>query len=158
LSHEEVIALLTCFDIAEYFIWLANETGSFISNLKLQKLVYYSQAWYLAIYEQPLFSEDFQAWVHGPVVPELYDRYKRFSWQPIQAEPTPSFSENVTSFLEEVADTYFACDAYELERMTHLEDPWLRARNSLPPDATSNEVIRKEWMQEYYGSRVEKTQ
>lgn len=48
--------MLSCFDIATYFIWLANEKGSFLSNLKLQKLVYYAQAWHLALNEEPVFS------------------------------------------------------------------------------------------------------
>jgi uncharacterized phage-associated protein len=146
---------MTCFDIAEYFIWLANETGCFISNLKLQKLVYYAQAWHLAIRDEPLFQEDFQAWIHGPVIPDLYHRYKQFGWRPIDEEVNPSLPENVFAFLEDVANEYFACDAYALEQMTHVEDPWLWAREGLPMDAPSNEVIRKEWMKEYYGSRVE---
>ncbi|MFM6174756.1 MAG: Panacea domain-containing protein [Sphaerospermopsis kisseleviana] len=75
--------LLTCFEVAKYFIRLAHETGSFISNLKLQKLVYYAQAWHLALFEQPLFNEDFEAWIHGPVVPELYHYYKKFGWRNI---------------------------------------------------------------------------
>ena len=150
-----MIVLLTCFHIADYFIWLANETGAFISNLKLQKLVYYAQAWYLAIYKKPLFDEDFQAWVHGPVIPELYNRYRQYGWRPIQEEVEPNLPEEVLAFLSEVADEYFACDAYELEQMTHLEDPWNRARGNLPPDAPSNEIVFKEWMKEYYGSRVE---
>jgi len=52
---------IDCFQVANYFIWLANETGSFISNLKLQQLVYYAQAWSLALYDTPLFEEDFEA-------------------------------------------------------------------------------------------------
>ena len=75
--------MLNCFDIADYFVRLANETGDYISNLKLQKLVYYAQAWYLAISDEALFEEDFEAWVHGPVIPELYQEYKSFGWRPI---------------------------------------------------------------------------
>jgi uncharacterized phage-associated protein len=150
-----VSLVLSCFDIADYFIWLANETGSFISNLKLQKLVYYAQAWHIALYESPLFAEDFQAWVHGPVIPSLYQKYKTFGWQPILEDADPRLPEDVLRFLDEVAEEYFACDAYELEQMTHAEDPWDRARGDLPPDAPSNEIIKKEWMKEYYGARVE---
>lgn len=79
----------SCFDIASYFIERANQTKSTINNLKLQKLVYYSQAWHLAIHGIPLFKEDFQAWVHGPVVPELYQKYKGFGWQPIKEAASP---------------------------------------------------------------------
>ncbi|MBE9098073.1 SocA family protein [filamentous cyanobacterium LEGE 07170] len=148
-------SLFTCFEVADYFIWLANETGSFISNLKLQKLVYYAQAWYLAIYEKPLFNEDFEAWIHGPVIPDLYSKYKNFGWRPIQEDVEPDLPDDIESFLEEVADEYFACDAYELEKMTHLEDPWIEARKGLPMDKPSSNVIRKPWMKEYYGSKLE---
>ena len=147
--------MLSCFDIADYFIWLANETGSFISNLKLQKLVYYSQAWNIALNDNPLFEEDFQAWVHGPVIPSLYQKYKSFGWQPISEDAAPELPENILQFLDEVAEEYFACDAYELEQMTHAEDPWHWARGDLLPDEPSNEVIKKEWMKEYYGARAE---
>jgi uncharacterized phage-associated protein len=142
--------MLSCFEIADYFVSLAQETGSFVSNLKLQKLVYYAQAWHLALHEDPLFPEDFQAWVHGPVIPELYQKYKPWGWQPIQHEVKLQLPGNVLAFLEEVAQEYFSCDAYELERMTHLEKPWQRAREGLPMDAVSTATIEKQWMKEYY--------
>lgn len=146
--------MLSCFDIADYFISIANETGSFISNLKLQKLVYYAQAWHIALHDSPLFEEDFEAWVHGPGIPSLYKEYKSFGWQPILKDAAPKLSDDVYQFLDEVAEEYFACDAYELEQMTHAEDPWNRARGNLSPDEPSNEVIKKEWMKEFYGARV----
>ena len=142
-------------DIAKYFIWLANETGSYISNLKLQKLVYYSQAWHLALHDQALFDEDFEAWVHGPVIPGLYHSYKHFGWKPIQEEITLDLPEATLSYLKEVADEYFACDAYELEQMTHAEAPWQRARVGLMPDQASTNINQKTWIQEYYTARAE---
>ena len=143
-------------DIADYFIWLANYTGSFISNLKLQKLVYYAQAWYLAIHDQPLFDEDFEAWIHGPVIPELYNEYCEFKWKPILKEvEEPFFTEEIKQFLDEVTDVYFGLDAYELEQMTHTEAPWIEARGYLPTDASCNEIISKESMREYFKPRVE---
>ncbi|BAY33672.1 putative prophage protein [Nostoc carneum NIES-2107] len=147
--------MLSCFQVADYFIWLANETGAFISNLKLQKLVYYAQAWHLALHETPLFPEDFQAWVHGPVIPSLYQKYKNFGWQPILEDASPKLPPEIQDFLNEVAQEYFSCDGYELEQMTHVEAPWNLARGNLAPDAPSNAIIQKEWMKEYYGSRVE---
>jgi len=142
--------------VANFFIYLANETGSFVSNLKLQKLVYYAQAWYLALYDDSLFPEDFQAWVHGPVIPALYAKYKSYQWRPISEEvEKPVFNQNVEEFLNEVAEAYFSSDAYELERMTHIEDPWLQARGCLPMDAACNTTISKKSMKEYYRSRVQ---
>ncbi|MFS8119254.1 MAG: Panacea domain-containing protein [Microcoleus sp.] len=63
-------------DIANYFIWLASQSDVEINAYKLQKLVYYAQAWHLAIYGMPLFNADFQAWVHGPVIPDLLEKYQ----------------------------------------------------------------------------------
>ncbi len=147
---------VTCNDVADYFICLANETGSYISNLKLQKLVYYAQAWHLAIHNDPLFEEDFEAWIHGPVIPTLYQEYRAFQWKPILKDVSKQkFSEDVQNFLNEVSEVYFACDAYELERMTHQEDPWIKARGGLPLDTPSNAIISKESMREYYKTRVE---
>ncbi|WP_204106367.1 MULTISPECIES: type II toxin-antitoxin system antitoxin SocA domain-containing protein [Spirulina sp. CCY15215] len=146
---------LTCFDVADYFIWLANETGSFLSNLKLQKLVYYAQSWHLALHEKPLFDDDFEAWIHGPVIPELYKKYQRFQWYPIKEAVTPKLPSDVVAFLQEVADEYFACDGYELEKMTHIEKPWKMARGCLLLDEPSHTIIRKDWIKEYYASRVQ---
>lgn len=148
--------MLTCLDIAKYFIKLANDTGSFISNQKLQKLVYYAQAWHLAIHDSPLFDEDFEAWVHGPVIPTMYQKYKIFGWKPILEDVSePEIPEQTIKFLDEVAQEYFACDAYELERMTHIEAPWIEALKGQPVDAPCNEIISKESMKRYYSSRVE---
>jgi uncharacterized phage-associated protein len=147
--------LLSCFNVAGYFIRFANKTGSFLNNLKLQKLVYYAQAWHLALHDTPLFPEDFQAWVHGPVIPELYQEYKKFGGQRILKDADPKLPKNVEDFLDEVAKKYFACDPYELEQMTHAEDPWKLARGDMLPEKLSDTVIKQEWMKEYYKSRVE---
>jgi uncharacterized phage-associated protein len=150
------MAITTLGAISDYFIWLSNETGSLLSNLKLQKLVYYAQAWYLALHDQPLFDEDFEAWIHGPVIPALYQEYKEFGWKPILKDvESPNFSDQVNEFLTELTQAYFGCDAFELEQMTHCEDPWIEARGNIPQDAPSNAIISKEAMKEYFQKRAE---
>lgn len=145
--------------IADYLIALSNETGNLISNLKLQKLMYYAQAWYLAIHRKPLFEASFEAWVHGPVLRKLFDEYSHFRWKPIQRDDLSEeylewfeaeFGEEVNEFMDNLVDEYFGLTAYHLERLTHLEEPWRRARNGLPEDAPSTNVIENDWMRDFY--------
>lgn len=151
--------------VADFFIALSNITGNLISNLKLQKLVYYADAWHLANYGEPLVKEEFQAWIHGPVIAALYGEYKHFSWQPIQRPDLDEsaynnirdyFDSRSLTLLDAVVDSYFGLSAYELEKMTHSELPWREARAGLADDQTSNAIISKESMQNYYSSFIKK--
>lgn len=147
-------------DIANFFLALGNETGDPITNLKLQKLVYYAQAWHLANFENSLFEDaEFQAWVHGPVIPELYNQYKEFGSEPIQtdvklSDVSKSFTEETFNFLNEVATIYMPKGAYELEMMTHKEDPWTKARGELGSDERSDNVITREEMRIFYAEKI----
>ena len=67
--------------VANHFVELLHDQGG-ISNLKLQKLLYYAQAWHLALYGEPLFRDRIEAWVHGPVVPPVFGAFKHNKWQP----------------------------------------------------------------------------
>jgi uncharacterized phage-associated protein len=71
--------MLSCDDAAKYFLaQVSEDAGDLISNLKLQKLLYYAQGFHLALYDEPLFPEAIEAWTHGPVVPDLYRHYKKY--------------------------------------------------------------------------------
>lgn len=153
---------ITYQEMADYFIGLSNETHELISNLKLQKLVYYTQAWFLAILKRPLFDATFKAWVHGPVIPELYHEYKEFSWMPIQKNIGEDYIEKLRNKLNEeekhlldvITSEYFGVSSYDLELMTHSEAPWKKARIGLTDDDVSSPVIENEWMEEYYSQFV----
>jgi uncharacterized phage-associated protein len=145
--------------LADYFIGLSNVTGSLITNLKLQKLVYYAESWHLANYDESIIEEDFQAWVHGPAIPALYGQYKEFGWQPITRNDLDeaalnkiihSYERRTQELLELVCDSYFGLTAFELERMTHNEEPWSRTRDGLPQDAPSDRIIDKHLIRDYY--------
>ncbi len=145
--------------IADYFIALSNERQSPITNLKLQKLVYYAQAWHMALLERELISEDFQAWVHGPVIPALYNEYRANGWKPITRDDlTPDAFNKIQEqlpadtqkLLQDVRYEYFGLDAFELEKLTHNEDPWLITRKGLPDDAPSDRIIDKALIKGYY--------
>jgi len=121
--------------------------------LKLQKLVYYAQAWSLALLRDKLFEEDFEAWAHGPVSPSIYRAYAGAGWNPLCAEPERSaaiFREDQEELLEQVAEAYGAYSAKRLEAMTHSEAPWQSARGGLAPEARSQAKISKSEMAQFY--------
>ncbi|MEG3833660.1 MULTISPECIES: type II toxin-antitoxin system antitoxin SocA domain-containing protein [unclassified Microcoleus] len=142
-------------DIANAFIWLAAQTNVAINAYKLQKLIYYAQAWYLGVYGKPLFDADFQAGIHGPVIPDLLEKYQRqFSWERITEKiEQPKIPQKVGQFIEEVAEAYFEYDDETLERMICSEMPWLEARGDLPRDESCHGIISHESMKKYYSGR-----
>jgi uncharacterized phage-associated protein len=121
--------MTTAQEIANYFIALGHERGEEISNLKLQKLLYYAQAWHLGMCGEPLFAEKFQAWVSGPVIPDLFWRYKEFGIDAIpRPEVVPSLPRSTAEFLDEVAAVYMPLDVWQLHWKTRAEAPWRNAR------------------------------
>lgn len=120
--------MLNCHQIADYFLFkLDEECGDTISNLKLQKLVYYAQGYHLAIFDKPLFEETIEAWMHGPVVPDLYQKFKHNGSGAIPAINNIDFTvfdEDTQSLLDEVYSIYNQYSAWALRNMTHEEAPW----------------------------------
>jgi uncharacterized phage-associated protein len=147
----------TVSDVAKYFLLRAKSEGKKISNKKLQKLVYYSQAWTLALTNKPLFSEKIEAWIHGPAIPSLYREFKKFGSKPICLDGLSSkaFSLSNNEILNEVWRVYGKYDAKYLEILTHEEDPWLHAREELEFEESSNIEITHESMKNYYRMKLE---
>lgn len=144
------------FKIAKYFIYLSNENNLVITNKKLQKLVYYAQAWSLALRNKNLFNENIEAWIHGPVIRTLFDYYKRFHFSSIEEQISPTieklFSPEEKQLLDNIWSVYGKFDATYLEILVHSEKPWQEAR------ARHNQVISSESMIEFYKSRLEQVQ
>ena len=137
--------------IADHLLVGCRERGELLTNLKLQKLLYYADAWHLALHGEALFDEPFEAWVHGPVLPSQYERFRRFEWRPITDEvERPVLDDRVASHLDEIIDVFGGESAIALEIMTHEERPWLEARDELPPTAPSRTAISRDTMRDYY--------
>lgn len=119
--------------IADFIICLANLNGDTITNLKLQKLLYYAQAWFLVNNNnQRLFSDEIQAWQYGPVVPSVYEQYQSFGRTPIFIDCNietdfEDLSIEVKRYLREFCETFLRFSATELVGMTHQELPWNQA-------------------------------
>lgn len=139
--------MYTVFDIANYF--LSKES---MSHKKLQKLVYYAYSWILALLNESgndlqfhLFNNRIEAWVHGPVIPDLYQEYKKYGWQDIPKKEVyngPAFSTDVEDVLTQVWDVYGNLKANELEMLSHRETPWINARKGVAAyESTSNEIL-----------------
>lgn len=130
-----------------------------ITPLALQKALYYIQGFYYAFMDKFLFTEDCEAWVHGPVYREIYNRYSSYRFDPI--ESNEEFEVSVFTDVEKaIIDSviqYFCCYSGKiLENFTHSEMPWLITRGNLKADAHSNRIISKEIIGQYFIAVKEK--
>jgi uncharacterized phage-associated protein len=139
-------------EVAKWFINAADrEAGDAVTHLKVQKLVYYAQGWALALLNEPLFSEDLQAWAHGPVAPSVWSRFRNKGYEALPEQSIyRRFSGDTLRLLEQINEKYGIFSAKRLERMTHQEGPWREARGNLPPEARCSNVIRKEAMKDFF--------
>lgn len=138
--------MTTVFDVAAYIL---KEKES-LPAMKLQKLVYYSQAWSLVWDEMPLFEEPVEAWANGPVVPALYANHRgQFRVSEISGSPS-NLSTSQKETIDKVLEFYGDHDSQWLSDLTHMESPWRDARKGLSPGQRGNEVISHASMAEYY--------
>jgi uncharacterized phage-associated protein len=142
--------MLRARDVADYFLTRVDEeAGDSLSNLKLQKLVYYAQGFHLANYRRPLFQEPIEAWEHGPVVPQLYHAFKQHGATPILRPASFNlriFSPRIVELLDEVSSVFGQFSAWKLRNMTHAEPPWRDAYES------ESKVISHDSMRRYFSS------
>jgi uncharacterized phage-associated protein len=138
--------MINCLNAARYFIIRAYEDGleAEMTNMKVQKLLYYAQSLHLALYNEPLFEAEIQAWRYGPVCPPAYKFYSEFEAQQLpipQQESLLQLPSEKKELLEEIWEYFGGYHAYRLSDMTHGEFPWKKARKGLPPQASSTEPI-----------------
>lgn len=138
--------MVDVFDVAKWF--LSKES---MTHKKLQKLCYYAQAWHYTLLGEPLFADEVQAWIHGPVIPTLYKKYHDHGWRDIpQNTEVPVFPKKTEELLERVYCTYGEFTGNDLEGMTHSEMPWIKARNGLQYWEQSTNPIVLEDMRAFY--------
>lgn len=144
---EGTMSELSIQDVANWF--LAKEP---MTHKKLQKLCYYGVAWGYALTNNKIVKDDeFQAWVHGPVSTVLYAKYKDNGWNLLPTfEGSLSMPDNINELLESVWVTYGDKDGNELEALSHIEQPWIKAREGIDEDQRSASPIDPEDMKNYY--------
>ena len=142
--------MLNAQDVAKYFLTLVNEDeGDFMSNLKLQKLLYYAQGFNMALFGSPLFSEKIEAWTYGPAVPDVYHTYKQYGNRPLPFPQNVDFSNynsEVRELLDEVYAVYGQYTSSVLKNLTQNEPPW---KNSSPKEEISLNALN-----EYFQTQV----
>lgn len=137
-------------DVAAYI--LKRQGG--MSAMKLQKLVYYSQAWSLARRGIPLFQESVRAWAHGPVVWELYEQHRgQFAVSTLPQGDAAALDEPQAQLVDWVLDRYGPQSAKQLSDLTHAERPWVEARGQTPPGGRSFAEISHHTMRAYYAAQ-----
>jgi uncharacterized phage-associated protein len=124
-----------------------------ITAMKLQKLIYYSQAWSLVWDEKPLFPERIEAWANGPVIPDLYAIHRgEFQLSQLPNGNLAQLAPVEIETIDRVLEFYSDKSSQWLSDLTHKEDPWLNARQGLIPGERGNNEITHAAMAEYYGS------
>jgi uncharacterized phage-associated protein len=145
--------MYTAKQVAEYFLAKVDEDeGDLISNLKLQKLCYYAQGVGAAVRGDPMFPEEIRAWLHGPVVPDLYREYRHHGSNAIPAVNNLDlsvFDEGDRMILDDVYSFFGQYTASRLRQMTHEEAPW---KDAYIQDA--NELITVEALRSYFSNEV----
>jgi uncharacterized phage-associated protein len=140
-------------NVANYFLSKTiDEEDSKITNLKLQKLLYYAQGFHLALFDKELFNENIEAWMHGPVSPDAYQEFKKFGANIIPCDECEEdfdkiFSHDQIELLDEIYDIFGQFSGWKLRDMTHEEPTWINNKD------TASEISKDE-MKEYFKTRV----
>ncbi len=177
MPSQSPITLLTdkseILDLSKYVVLFFLKSGSNITNLTLQKIMYYIQAWRLVYFDgNPLFMEQPQAWINGPAYPSIYRKFKSFGSDNIEfreigfskfeiesekIKDEIQLNNNDVDLIRSVILAYGKMSPFELVYLTHSEKPWLEAREGLSPVESSTKLISWDSMKEYYGAKLKKT-
>jgi len=156
--------MATANQVCDYIILMCRTGGEQLNLLKLQKLLYYVQAWHIAFNGKPLFDGKFQAWVHGPVNREIYKRFcetKSLYSAIEESDITEGFDPKQLSaedrlHIDNVLEIYAPFSGSDLEAQAHSEDPWIRARGDCRPTQRCEVELDESFMGQYYSARLEK--
>lgn len=142
--------MLAANDVASVII--ARSDRAWIDAMSLQKLLYYAQAWHLAVSGEPLFAEQVKAWKDGPVVPQVWHDRKDTATRRAVAQQVDGIEldELASNLIDLVISAYGSMSAEELSALTHTETPWRTARAGVPDDQPSSEPISPDEMASFY--------
>lgn len=126
-------------------------SGTWMTSMQLQKLLYYVQSWHLAVTDQPLFPEHFKAYADGPVIPQVWHTRKEQSTRRAEQDLTGiQLDELSSNLIDLVVASYGSHSGDELSALTHTEAPWVEARGDVPDGAPSSAALSEESMANFY--------
>ncbi|WP_346239380.1 Panacea domain-containing protein [Niabella insulamsoli] len=157
---------MQAWDLAHIITHYVNGKGENVSHKKLQKLLYYVEAWHLVNFNSPLIKEDFEAWIHGPVIPSVYHKLKNFGFNNLDVinDEEGTADEQIAKIIEDnkiqdkvefismVLNKYGCLSSFELEILSHSEKPWIDARKGCAPHERCTNIISKEAILQYYST------
>lgn len=139
-------ALYSVIDVCHCIVNYCNGRNYSLSNLKLQKILYFVQAYFIKFLGRPCFKEEIEAWDFGPVVPEAYHEYKHFGGGEIIGDgEKDSLTTEDGTLVRAIVNVLAKFSATELVSITHKQDPWIR--NYVP---RANNPISNEDLKEYF--------
>lgn len=139
----------TVFDVAAYIL----ERSGPMMVWKLQKLIYYCQAWSLVWDGDQMFDEEIEAWANGPVCPALYEVHNgKFRISHLSIGNARALTKNQRETIDIILQDYGGRSPQWLSDLTSMEAPWKKARRGIPGGERGNSIISKESMAEYYES------
>jgi uncharacterized phage-associated protein len=149
------MAKYTADEVADAIIAFGLDHGDSVTNLRLQRLLYYAQGWHLALHGEPAFDDRIEAWLNGPVVPDVYRKYLLFKHNLLdtpttEADLTPDLREHV----RDIWDAYGHLSSYHLERMSTAEPPWRNARGSLSDGEACENPLSLTDMKDFFASEL----
>jgi uncharacterized phage-associated protein len=137
----------TAHDVAAYIL---GKRGN-MTVMKLQKLVYYCQAWSLVWDERAMFADRIEAWANGPVIPALYRVHRgQFQMSKWPYGNPDRLSQDARETVDAVLRYYGDQTAQWLSDLTHAEDPWRDARKGIPEGERGSAEITHAALHEYY--------
>lgn len=144
----------TAIEVADWFLRKVNRpAGDSINQMKLQVLLYFSEAWSLAVFDRQLFDEEIQAWEHGPVVYSVWNSLSTKGWNDLEADALNApvdFDAETDALLNDVFQAYAEFPTPELEKMANKDAPWKQARHGLQPWDLTKRAISKVTMAQFY--------
>jgi uncharacterized phage-associated protein len=146
-------------NVADYIIFLSRQDKKTVCNLKLQKLLFYAQGWFLAEKNRPLFEDEFQAWVYGPAIPSLYGELKQYGSYAISKIIDQNAIELLPEEIQHLDDIYASYGDFtstELVSLTHNEKSWQDARAGILPYNASSNVISKDDIKKDFEEKLQK--